>query len=95
MAIKTNPNGKHIQVKCVDCSAKPNPTKGPFELKIKGFIGSDLRFKLFNLDGKLLKSHCIVSSVTNFFIGNCEDGPYFLKIMNKEALSKTIRIIKY
>lgn len=95
MAIQSNLNGKHIQGKCVDCSARPNPTKGQIELIIDHINGSDLRFKLFNLDGKLLKSHIIESPVVKLSIVNCEDGPYFLKIMNGELQSKLIKIIKH
>ncbi|MFC2099041.1 T9SS type A sorting domain-containing protein [Bacteroidota bacterium] len=95
MATPSNLNGKHVQGKCVDCSAKPNPTKGQIKLTIDDFIGSDLRFKLFNLDGQLLKSNIIESSVTNLSIENCEDGPYFLKVMQGDIQSKLIKIIKY
>jgi hypothetical protein len=94
MATPRSLNGKHIQGKCVDCSAEPNPTKGKIELRIKNFNGSDIRFKLFNLDGKILKSHLVESHLTIMSIGNCEDGPYFLKVMDGEDHSKLIRITK-
>ncbi len=94
MAEQTDLKGKHIQGKCVNCSAEPNPTKGYFELKIQGLNGSDLRFKLFNLDGKVIKSHSIDSLVTDISICNCQDGPYFLKVMNGEDQFKIIRLVK-
>jgi hypothetical protein len=94
MATPITLNGKHIQGKCADCSAEPNPTKGKFELKIPGLSGLDLRFKLFNLDGKVIRSHTINSLVTSLSICNCKNGIYFLKVMNGETQSKLIRIIK-
>ena len=94
MAAQLNGRKNMVHGKCMDCFAKPNPTTGPFQLTIKDFDGSDIRFKLFNIEGKILKSHCVESPVTNLSIGKYEDGLYFLKVMNGDMYSKLIMIRK-
>lgn len=94
--MKMAKNSKHFDVikERLDCQASVNSADGSLQLTIDDMNGSNLRFQLFNLDGKLLKSHVIDSSVINLSIGNCEVGPYFLKIIAGETRSELIRIFK-
>ena len=94
VTILGNLKSQRITEKCINCSADPNPTNGEIELRIEGLNGSPVRFKLFNMEGKVLKSHTVNSATTRLFIGNCEDGPYFIKIMNGDSSSNIIKIIK-
>lgn len=90
----TTPSESHGRNNCVDCTAKPNPTRGRFNLITSGTGESDLRFILFNHDGQLIKSHAIESAVTKMSIADCKNGTYFLKVMSGENRCKLIRIVK-
>ena len=53
-----------------------------------------LLFKIYNLNGKLLKEGILDAREKNITISNLSTGSYFLKISDKKTKSQTFKIIK-
>jgi hypothetical protein len=84
---------KDIQL---ECSVYPNPTLGLLKLKVENIKLTDLRYQLFDMNGRLLQSQNIEKAETEITIENLVATTYFLKITagsKKEV--KTFKIIKY
>jgi hypothetical protein len=79
-------------------SAYPNPTNDFLTLKVDNSEISKLSYKLFNLQGKLLKDDKITESNTNIDMRNLVPSAYFLKIIQSTPSFtqeiKTFKIIK-
>ena len=75
-------------------SAYPNPVKDHLTLKISGYESYDLYFRLFDLNGKLLKIKKITSPEIEVMMQNMQPGVYFLKVTDDKKEIKVFKIIK-
>ncbi len=75
-------------------SAYPNPVTDYLTLKIKDFELSALTFRLYDMNGKLLRSEKITGSLTSISMGNLLPATYFVKIIQGNLEIKTFKIIK-
>lgn len=74
--------------------AYPNPTKNFIILKIVRNKFSNLKYFLFDVNGKLLESKDIISTETNIPFHFLMPSVYFLKIIENQVVVKTFKIIK-
>ncbi len=79
-------------------SAYPNPTTDYLTLEIKEFDFSNLHFKLYNLNGKILQGGKITGNQTNIIMSNLVPATYFVKVvktsLNLSQEVKSFKIIK-
>jgi predicted Zn-dependent protease len=75
-------------------SAYPNPVKDHLTLKISGYESYDLYYRLFDLNGKLLKMKKIKSPEIEVIMQNMQPGVYFLKVTDDKKEIKVFKIIK-
>ncbi len=74
--------------------AYPNPTKDFVTLKIKKDNLKNLRYLLYDPNGRLLKSEQIISNQTSIPFNFLIPATYYLKIIEKNTEIKTFKIIK-
>ncbi|MDD4822108.1 MAG: T9SS type A sorting domain-containing protein [Bacteroidales bacterium] len=75
-------------------SAYPNPVKNILHLSSDNMELSTLNFQLFDAKGKLLLHKVLVSNVTSINMSNFVPATYFVKILKKNTVVKTFKIIK-
>jgi hypothetical protein len=74
--------------------AYPNPATDYLTLEVKDFELSNLRFQLYDMNGKLLKSDKITGNQTSIVMSNLVPAKYFVKITEGNKEVKTFKIIK-
>lgn len=72
----------------------PNPTTNFLKLKIENYTSENLMYHLYQLDGKILETKKIESSVVSITTEHLASGIYFLKITELDKDIKTFKIIK-
>jgi hypothetical protein len=72
----------------------PNPTRGLINLTIKPLDNENFRFKLYDLNGILLKDRKIESEETEISLESFSYAIYFLKVMKNNQEIKIFKIIK-
>jgi len=75
-------------------SAYPNPTTDYLTLEVKEFELSNLRFQLYDMNGKLLQNEKITSNQTSIVMSNLVPATYFVKVIQSNKEVKTFKIIK-
>ena len=75
-------------------SAYPNPTINYLTLKADNVDLSDLRYQLYNLNGQLLKEQAVTSKESTVSFLNYVSAIYYLKVVDKQEVVKTFKIIK-
>lgn len=75
-------------------SAHPNPTTNYLTLKIEAFDFSNLRFQLYNAQGKLLQNKKIIDKKSSIVMSSLATGTYLLKIVEGYNEVKTFKIVK-
>ena len=75
-------------------TAYPNPTTDYLTLRIDEFEISNLSFKLYDMNGKLLQSEKITGNQTSIVMSNLVPANYFVKVNQGNKEVKTFRIIK-
>lgn len=78
----------------LQCIAYPNPTTEFLTLKIESYEVENLKYEIFDINGKLLQSQKIESIETEISMKNYVSGNYFLKITNGNSEIKKFKIIK-
>jgi len=86
---------KNIKGISLKCSAYPNPTTDLLYLKVDDFLNNNLSYKLFNVEGRLLKSGLIEASETTIPMFEYVPSSYFLTVLNSDLNLKTFKIIKH
>jgi len=74
--------------------AYPNPTTDMLTLKIDNFNQNNMKYALFDIQGRLLVQQKIQQINTNISTKNLSPSIYFLKIFGQNNLLKTFKIIK-
>jgi hypothetical protein len=72
----------------------PNPTKGFIILKITDSALNNLRYTLFDVNGKSIASDSITESSTQIQLKHLLIGAYILKVSQQNQSLKTFKILK-
>jgi hypothetical protein len=72
----------------------PNPTKDFIILKISDSALSNLRYTLFDVNGKSIASGSITESSTQIQLKHLSIGAYILKVCQQNQSLKTFKILK-
>ena len=75
-------------------SAYPNPTTDYLTLEVKDFELSNLKFQLYDMQGKNLQNEKITSNQTKIVVTNLVPSTYFVKVTQGNKEVKTFKIIK-
>ncbi len=78
----------------LDILAYPNPTTDYLNVSVKNAISENLRYTLYNTEGKVLTSKQISSDISEISMTEYASSIYFLKISEKNRELKTFKIIK-
>jgi len=85
----TGENNNSIRL---ELSVYPNPATNYLILKTENF--SDLKYELFDVQGKVVESKIVNDNVTNIEMKFLPSTTYFLKISKNNQVVKTFKIIK-
>jgi hypothetical protein len=73
----------------------PNPGMDYIKLKVKNTEISDLRYQLFDMQGKLVQNEKITGTGTaNINMSQCVPATYFIKVIQEGEEVKTFKIVK-
>ncbi|HLV43281.1 MAG TPA: T9SS type A sorting domain-containing protein [Brumimicrobium sp.] len=72
----------------------PNPVTDHLTLKIDGYADEKLTYQVFDMQGKLMESDEITGSETIIDMGQYSKATYFIKLMDKNNLIQSFKIIK-
>lgn len=75
-------------------TAYPNPTSSNLHLIIENFTSSDLKYYLYDVQGRTLRHQKINNQETLIITNTLPSAIYFLKIMDNNRIIKTVKIIK-
>jgi len=89
--ITTNVNETTLSV---EVGLYPNPTNAFIILNVKSADISDLRYQLFDINGRLLVDNKVNSTETNISMFDYASATYFLKVVNSKNESKQFKIVK-
>ena len=79
----------------LECKVYPNPASDYMNLRIDNYTEKeDLRYQLFDMNGRLLKNEKLQDYETSISMVNFSQGTYFLKITDNRKEIKTFKIIK-
>ena len=79
----------------LNCRAYPNPTTRFLYLNIEQFNYRELSYRLFNVQGRLLKEDNITQAETIISMEEFVPATYFLHVYAKNEEVKTFKIIKH
>jgi Secretion system C-terminal sorting domain len=74
--------------------AYPNPTSDFLTLSIDEFDNSNLKYQLYDMNGKLLQSEKITDNLISIVMSNFVPGSYIVKVVHENKEVKTFKIIK-
>jgi hypothetical protein len=72
----------------------PNPATDFVKLKIENYEFENLRYHLYDINGRLLQSKKVEVKETTILIELLSQAAYFLKVTDKNRVIKTFKIIK-
>ena len=72
----------------------PNPTMDFIKLKTANYEIQNLRYQLYDMNGRLVKENKVEGDETSIVMSNLVPATYFLKVMDKKEVIKTFKIIK-
>jgi hypothetical protein len=78
----------------LECSVYPNPTKGLVKLILKSPDFENMRFRLYDINGVLLRDKKVESSETEISMENLSSSVYFLKVIKNNLEVKVFKIVK-
>ena len=78
----------------LEISAFPNPTTNYLTINIGDYESEDLKFKLFDLNGKLLQTTNAEGQETRIETKNLANANYFVKVIDENKEIKVFKIIK-
>jgi hypothetical protein len=76
------------------CSVYPNPTKDFLTLKVENYPLDELRYHIYDIQGKLLESKIVTADQTGIEMDKFTPATYLLKVIHNNIEVKTFRIIK-
>lgn len=75
-------------------TAYPNPAIDNLTLSIKEFEILNLGYRLYNIQGQLLKSEIITEKQTTIYVGDLSPAVYFLRVVQDRNEVKVFKINK-
>ena len=84
-------NAEDINLKCI---VYPNPTAGQTKLVFESPDFENLSFRLFDINGVLLKDQKVESRETEISLENLSSSVYFLKVIKNNLEVKVFKIVK-
>lgn len=78
----------------LEISVYPNPTGGVLVLTIKDFNDLNIRYRLYDMNGLLLRDRKIYGEETVISLQDYPSTMYFLHILNKKQDIKVFKIVK-
>lgn len=78
----------------ISLKAYPNPTTGYLQLKVESEKLNDLSFQLYDMNGKLLQTKKITSTVNQIDMSSYVSATYFVRVITESKLIKEFKIIK-
>jgi len=78
----------------LQCKVYPNPSTSYLQLEIENYDLTKLNYRLFDVAGKLLRSHVVVENTTTIDIEQYVPSTYLLQVVNGENIIQTFKIIK-
>jgi hypothetical protein len=72
----------------------PNPTKDFIILKITDPTFTNLRYSLFDVNGKAIVSDSITTAITEIQMSHLSQGAYVLKVWQEDKSFETFKILK-
>lgn len=75
-------------------SVYPNPTASFVTLTLQNYSLENVRFELFDLNGRLIQSHSITTLETQIVMEHLASAVYLLNVMEHNKVLKTFKIIK-
>ena len=72
----------------------PNPATDFVKLMIKNYEVENLRYQLYDINGRLLQDNKVEGNETNIVMSNFLPATYFLKVTDNNKVVKTFKIIK-
>jgi hypothetical protein len=78
----------------LQCSVYPNPTRGLTKLVFESPDFKNLRFRLYDINGVLLRDKKVENSQTEISLENLSSSVYFLKVYRNNMEVKVFKIIK-
>ena len=76
------------------CSVYPNPTTDFLSLKVEDYTFDNLRYHLYDIQGKLMESKIVTADQTSIEMDKFTPATYLLKVIHNNVEIKTFRIIK-
>jgi hypothetical protein len=78
----------------VNLSLYPNPTSEYVIINVEGGNTDNLRYELYDMDGRLLATSKMESNETNILMREYASATYFVKVINNKNESKNFKINK-
>ena len=78
----------------VNVSLYPNPTTENVVIRVEGSSVEDLRYELYDIDGRLLAASKMESNETSILMRDLASATYFVKVLNNKNESKNFKINK-
>jgi|SRR5690554_434647 len=75
-------------------TAYPNPTTDYLTLELNAVTYSDVTYQLFDIHGRLLRSHKITDNHTQIAMSDLPAAVYFVKVSQGNNEVKTFKIVK-
>ena len=87
-------SAKDLTSVSLTCSVYPNPTADYLTLTVENYAFDNLRYQLYDMQGKLLESKIITSDQTNIPMNAFTPATYILKVIHPNNEITTFSIIK-
>ncbi len=75
-------------------SAYPNPVEHDLMLEVDNYQAADYNYRIYNIEGKLLKKEEISSNISSISMSIYKKGTFLLKVSKSNTGIKTFKIIK-
>jgi hypothetical protein len=85
------PEAKNINLSVL---AYPNPTTDYLTVKVENYETANLRYQVFDINGKLLQTVKATGQITKIETNNLVPSNYFVKVLDNQKEIKVFKIIK-
>jgi hypothetical protein len=79
----------------LEIAAYPNPARDFVKLIIKNFEVLNLKYRLYDFNGRLIKENVVEGNETNISMQDCLPATYILKVLQGNKEIKSFKVIKY
>jgi hypothetical protein len=73
----------------------PNPAQDFIKLTIKNYEVQNLNYRLYDINGKLIKENKVEGNETSISMQDCLPSTYLLKVLQGNKEIKTFKVIKF